>query len=100
LTLRRSGGVIARMFKATPNATRTPRKQAERIGTDPAGFDGLPLPAEKLGMSAPREVPYDYRGGHPITKASPSQEYEAAQMKPPASDEPAERAPFDLEPRR
>jgi hypothetical protein len=51
------------MFKGPtgPKSGRTPRAQAERIGTDPSGFDGMPG--------------YFPQGGYPITPTMPAQPY-------------------------
>lgn len=91
------------MFKSTPDATRTPRTQAERIGTAPAGFNGLPdgITAAKLGWAEPTEVAYDFTHGHPITSELPEQQpVSEPRMRPAGNEEPAVRVPFELGTRR
>lgn len=52
-----------------PDSGRTGRSQAERIGTDPAGFKDGPK--------------YDPKAGVPVTADSPQQQYKPMPMSPP-----------------
>lgn len=51
-----------------PKSGRTPRSQAERIGTDPSGFEGMPG--------------YFPQGGHPIMPNLPAQPYNYVDADP------------------
>lgn len=73
------------MFKGPvgPVSGRTPRSQAEAIGTDSSGFKEGPA--------------YDVAGGHPITKQMPKQAFKAQELKSPSGGAPMEiPAPFTL----
>lgn len=74
------------MFKGPvgPVSGRTPRSQAEKIGTDPSGFEDGPA--------------YDITAGHPTGKGMPTGEYKDAKMKVPAGGEPVSdgKAPFTI----
>lgn len=86
------------MFTSTPNATRTPRTQAEKLNAA-AGFNGLPdgITARQLGWPEPTEVPYDFTHGHPITSELPEQQpVSEPRVRPARNDAPADRAPFEL----
>lgn len=74
------------MFKGPvgPVSGRTPRSQAEKIGTDASGFVEGPA--------------YDVTAGHPKGNGMPSGKYEADKMKAPAGGSPASntKAPFNI----
>lgn len=72
------------MFKGPtgPQSGRTPRTQAEEIGTSKEGFVEGPA--------------YDPKAGHPITKDFPQQQYKEQQMKPVVSQPINIPAPFTL----
>lgn len=66
-----------------PQSGRTPRTQAESIGTDPEGFKEDP--------------PYDMKGGHPITKDFPEGKYAERPMSAPGGAKPLDAdVPFTL----
>ena len=66
-----------------PQSGRTPRSQAESIGTDASSFkeDG---------------VKYDPTLGHVITKEQPKQEYKEAPVKTPTGPAQSGTAPFTI----
>lgn len=55
------------MAQRSPGKLRSPRNRAIDIGTDPGGFPG--------------DLPYDVKGGHPVTPDTPERVY---QEQPPA----------------
>jgi len=72
-------------FKATPGVYRTPRTQAEKIGTAPGGFTGHV-----------NEENYNVRGGHPITSELPNDDY-AESPQPVGPGQPrAQHVPFKV----
>jgi hypothetical protein len=74
------------MFKGPvgPQSGRTPRSQAEKIGTDPAGFVEGPA--------------YDATAGIPKGAGMPTGKYEPAKMKTPSAGAPVSdnKAPFTV----
>lgn len=65
-----------------PVSGRTPRSQAEKMGTDPSGFKEGPA--------------YDAKGGHPVTAEQPKQEYKPAALKAGGGKPMEIPAPFTL----
>lgn len=62
--------------------TRTSRTQAEKIGTNPAGFEN--------------SMTYFAQGGHPVTPATPAMAYTPSKLVPGVGGKPIQGVNFKI----